>query len=126
MRRDVILTDKAPKPTTSYSQAIGTEKFLFVAGQAGTDPATGKPPEGIAAQTRQALTNIRAILEAGGSSLENIVKVNVFLVKITDYAEMTSVYVSFFPKNPPARTTTTTDLPPGYLIDIDCIAIRPD
>lgn len=125
-RREVVLTDKAPKPTTSYSQAIGTENFLFVAGQAGTDPATGKPPEGIAAQTRQALTNIKMILEAGGSSLEKVVKVNVFLVRISDYTEMTNVYVSFFPRNPPARTTTTTDLPPGYLIDIDCVALRAD
>ncbi len=124
MTKDVILTVNAPKPTTSYSQAIGTEKLLFVAGQAGTDPATGKPPEGIVAQTNQALTNIKAILEAGGSSLDRVVKVNVFLVKITDYKEMTDTYVKFFPNNPPARTTTTTDLPPGYLIDIDCIATR--
>jgi 2-iminobutanoate/2-iminopropanoate deaminase len=124
MTREVILTERAPKPTTSYSQAIATEKLLFVAGQAGTNPETGRPPEGIAAQTRQALTNIKAILEAGGSSLEKVVKVNVFLVNIADYSEMTKVYISFFPTNPPARTTTTTDLPPGFLIDVDCIAIK--
>jgi len=122
-----VTTDRAPKAIGPYSQGIKAGDFVFTAGQAGVDPATGKLVEGgIAEQTRQTLKNIQAILEAADSSLECVVKVSVFLQDMADFQAMNAVYAEFFPpdKNPPARTTIqAARLPLGALVEIDAIAL---
>lgn len=127
VRRDVISTDKAPKAIGPYSQGIKAGDFVFTAGQAGVDPATGKLVEGnVAEQTRQVLKNIQAILEAAGTSLDRVVKVGVFLQDMADFQAMNAVYAEFFPpdKNPPARTTVqAARLPLGALVEIDAVAL---
>ena len=96
----VVKTDNAPKPIAPYSQALIAGDFIFVAGQAGVNPATGEVPENVADQTRQALENIKAILEATGTSLDNVVKTTVFLADLTTYNEMNNVYEAYFKGNP--------------------------
>ncbi len=116
MQRKVVKTDSAPKPAGPYSQAIVADNFVFVSGQVGVDPRTNSPVEGIAAQTRQALENLRSILEEAGSSLERIVRVGVFLRDINQFSEMNQVYSSFFSNAPPARTTVQAALPGSFLL----------
>lgn len=125
MTRETVRTQHAPAAIGPYSQAIKANGFVFTAGQAGLDPATGKIVEGgIAAQTRQTLNNIKAILEAGGSSLASVVKTTVFLHRIDDFAAMNSVYQEFFPDAPPARSTVAVkDLPMGALVEIEAVAL---
>jgi reactive intermediate/imine deaminase len=124
MTRDVVRTGAAPKPGGPYSQGIVTEEFVFVAGQDGRDPSTGVRLEGIQAQTRQALKNIGAILNEAGSSLEKVVKVSVFLNDLKDFDEMNKVYITFFPKDPPVRTTVQTPFRGDMLVEIDVIALK--
>ena len=125
--REAVATDKAPKAIGPYSQGIKAGDFVFTAGQAGVDPATGKLVEGgIAEQTRQVLKNIQAILEAAGASLDRVVKCGVFLQDMADFQAMNAVYAEFFPpdKNPPARTTVqAAKLPLGALVEIDAVAL---
>lgn len=124
--RQVIVTDKAPKALGPYSQGIKAGPYVFTAAQVAIDPATGKLVEGdIAAQTRQVLTNIAAIVEAGGSSLGQVVRTTVFLKDLNDFQAMNAVYATFFPPEhqPPARTTLEASrLPLGGLVAIDAIA----
>jgi 2-iminobutanoate/2-iminopropanoate deaminase len=122
--REIISTDKAPAAIGPYSQAVKAGNLLFVAGQIGMDPATGQLREGIEAQTRQALLNLKAILEAAGASLEQVVRVGVFLQDLKDFQAMNAVYAEFFPQSPPARTTVqVAALPRGALVEIDAIAV---
>ncbi len=122
--REIISTDKAPAAIGPYSQAVKAGNLLFVAGQIGIDPATGQLQEGIEAQTRQALLNLKAILEAAGASLEQVVRVGVFLQDLKDFQAMNAVYAEFFPQSPPARTTVqVAALPKGALVEIDAIAV---
>ncbi|MHB8567886.1 MAG: RidA family protein [Nitrososphaerales archaeon] len=121
----VIRTDKTPKPRGPYSQGIEAESFVFVAGQLGMDPATGKLLQGIQEQTRQCLLNIKSILEDSGASLDGVVRTGVYLRNITDIDEMNLVYESFFPQFPPARTTIQASLArPDFLVEIDAIALK--
>ena len=124
MPKQVIRSDKAPKPAGPYSQGILAEKFLFVAGQTGTDPKTGKLPEGVAAQTKQTLENIKAIVEAAGTSLDNVLRVGVYLRDINDFGEMNKVYQTFFTQNQPARSTIQAALVGQFLVEIDCVALK--
>jgi 2-iminobutanoate/2-iminopropanoate deaminase len=124
MPKQVIRSDGAPKPAGPYSQGILAEKFLFVAGQTGTDPKTGKLPEGIAAQTKQTLENVKAVVEAAGTTLDNVVRVGVYLRDIGDFPEMNKVYQTFFTLNPPARSTIQAALVGQFLVEIDCIALK--
>ena len=125
--RDAVSTDKAPKAIGPYSQGIKAGDFVYTAGQAGVDPATGKLVEGgIAEQTRQTLKNVQAIVEAAGATLERVVKCGVFLADMGDFQAMNAVYAEFFPpdKNPPARTTVqAAKLPLGALVEIDVVAL---
>ena len=127
--REAVATEKAPKAIGPYSQGIKAGDFVFTAGQAGVDPATGKLVEGgIAGQTRQVLRNIQSILEAAGSSLDRVVKCGVFLQDMADFQAMNAVYAEFFPpeKNPPARTTVqAAKLPLGALVEVDAVHDRP-
>lgn len=128
MARKVIKTDGAPAALAAYSQAIvASGQFVFAAGQLGLDPATGQLAEGIEKQAERALLNLKAVLEAAGSGLENAVKVTVFLRDINDFSKLNEVYVKFFSKDPPARTTFGgNDLPRGADVEIECIAVIPD
>ncbi|RLC82406.1 MAG: reactive intermediate/imine deaminase [Chloroflexi bacterium] len=126
MLREAISTSKAPAAIGPYSQAIRAGNLVFTAGQLGINPNTGELEEGIEAQTRQALLNLKAILEAAGTSLENVVKTGVFLKDIGDFPAMNAVYAEFFPHSPPARTTLqAAELPKGALVEIEAIAVIP-
>jgi len=122
--RKAVLTEKAPKPLGPYSQGIIEGDFIFVAGQGCTNPATGKLERGdVRSETKQVFENIRAILEAAGSSLERVVKCNVYLRDINDFAAMNEVYATFFSAPFPARTTIQAGaLPGGIAVEIECIA----
>lgn len=122
-KREIILTDKAPAPGP-YSQAIKYGGLVFVSGQTPEDPQTGQPIKGsIGEQTRVVLTNIKAILEAAGSSLDQVLKVNIYLSDIKLKPEMNVVYKEFFKHNPPARIGMGgLDLDDGLDIEIDVIA----
>jgi 2-iminobutanoate/2-iminopropanoate deaminase len=102
MKKEVILG----RPGSPYAKAVKANGFLFVSGNVGVDPATGKVPEGgIKEQTRQVLENLKATVESLGSSLEDVVKVNVYLVNVRDFPGMNEVYKEYFGSEPPARTT---------------------
>ena len=119
-----IQTAKAPAAIGPYSQAIDSGAGLvFVSGQLPIDPATGAFPEGgIKEQTRQSLTNARAILEAAGLGLDKVVKTTVFLSDMGDFAAMNEVYAQFFSAPYPARSAVAVKtLPKGALVEIECI-----
>ena len=126
MPRKIVKTDSAPKPGGPYSQGIVAGNFVFVAGQDGRDPVTGKRASGVKAQTKQTLQNIGAILTQAGTGLQNVVKVSVFLNDINDFEAMNSVYEKFFPKNPPVRTTIQTTFRGDMLVEIDAVAVLPE
>jgi len=125
--REVVATDRAPKAIGPYSQAIRAGEFVFTAGQIGFDPATGQMVDGgIAAQTRQVLENLAAVLEEAGTGLSRVVRVSVAIQNMGDFAAMNDVYAEFFPPDaaPPARMTVeVAKLPRGALVEIDAIAI---
>ena len=123
--KKIVSTDKAPKAIGPYSQAIRTENLVFTAGQLGMDPATMElVPNGIEAQTRQALNNLKNVLESADSGLNYVVKTTVFLQNMSDFSSMNGVYTEFFPENPPARSTIqVAALPKGGLVEIECIAL---
>ncbi|HXI18561.1 MAG TPA: Rid family detoxifying hydrolase [Chloroflexota bacterium] len=116
----VVQTDKAATPIGPYSQAIIAGGMVYVAGEKGIDPVTGKiVPGGIAAETRQTLTNIQHILDAAGSSFDRCVQSFVYLVDINDFAAMNEVYAEFFLVKPPGRTTVAVSaLPAGARVEI--------
>lgn len=125
MEKKIIHTDKAPQALGPYSQGVVAGAYLFAAGQVAADPQTGELVSGdISVQTRQALNNLVAVLEAGGSSLDRVVKTTVFLTNLDDFAAMNSVYAEFFPAEPPARTTVqVARLPRGALLEIEAVAL---
>ena len=122
--RKAIVTDKAPKPVGPYSQGIIEEDFIFVAGQGPINPGTGSLELGdVRAETRRVFENMRAILQAAGSSLDHVVKCNVYLRDIKDFAAMNEVYATYFSAPFPARTTIQAGaLPGGIAVEIECIA----
>jgi 2-iminobutanoate/2-iminopropanoate deaminase len=122
--RQPVTTDKAPKPVGPYSQAIVEGNLIFLAGQGPTDPATGELEMGnVQAQTSRVLENIRAILEAAGSSMDKVVRCNVYLKDIRDFAAMNEVYARMFSPPYPARTTIQAGaLPGGIGVEIECVA----
>ena len=122
--RKAVETDKAPKPIGPYSQAIVEGDFIFLAGQGPTNPATGKyEPGDVASETKQTFANMKAILESAGSSLDKVVKCNVYLRDIKDFAAMNEVYKTMFTQPYPARTTIQAGaLPRGFAVEIECVA----
>lgn len=123
--KEAICTEAGPTPVGPYSQAVRAGGFLFVAGQGPLDPATRELPVGIEAQTRQVLRNIAAILDAGGCTLDDVVKVTVHLADIGQFAAFNAVYGEYFREPYPVRTTVGSQLP-GILVEIDAIALVPD
>ena len=120
--RKVVRTSEGPSPGGPYSQAIVADGFVFVAGQASVNPSTNELELGdVRSETRRTLQNIRAILEAAGSSLRDVVRVGVFLADMQDFDGMNAVYGEFFTEDPPARTTVGAQLP-KIKVEIDCIA----
>jgi 2-iminobutanoate/2-iminopropanoate deaminase len=124
--RKTIQTDKAPKAVGPYSQALQVGDTLYVSGQLGIDPATGKLVEGgTPAQTRQALLNVQAILTAAGFSMKDAVQVQVFLADIEDFAQVNEVYKTFFTEPYPARAAfAVAALPAGGRVEIMVTAHR--
>ena len=122
--RQAILTDKAPKPIGPYSQAIVENGFIFLAGQGPMNPATGiLELNDVRVATKQTFANMQAILEAAGATLADVVKCNVYLRDIDDFAAMNEVYASVFTAPFPARTTIQAGaLPGGIPVEIECIA----
>jgi 2-iminobutanoate/2-iminopropanoate deaminase len=120
----VVSTDRAPAAIGPYSQAIVHGGLVYCSGQVALDPATGQLVAGaVGAQTERALHNLAAVLEAAGSSRDRVVKTTVFLVAMTDFAEMNKVYEKFFAGHKPARATVAVkELPRGAQVEIDCIA----
>ena len=123
MTRKAYSTPAAPKPVAAYSVGMSAAGLVFTAGQGGHDPKTGELPDGIAAQTRQALENVEAILRAGNSSLASAVKISIFIADRADYAAMNEVYREYMPDDPPVRTTVQAGLGVGMLVEIDAIAV---
>lgn len=122
-----IATTAAPQPVGHYSQARAVGSILAVAGQIGADPATGQlvGPD-VATQTRQALSNLRAILAAAGLDFSHVIRLGVFLSDTSDFAAMNAVFAEEIPMPPPARTTVTVGLPAGARVEIDAIAAYGD
>jgi len=125
MSREIISTDAAPRAIGPYSQALRAGGFLFLSGQIALDPRREQLVGGdIKQQTRRVLENVKALLQAAGSSLNRVVKCTVFLADMNDFGAMNEEYGSFFQEEPPARTTVAASrLPRGALVEIDVIAL---
>jgi reactive intermediate/imine deaminase len=124
MAKTAISTNRAPVPVAAYSQAVRAGNIVQVAGQGPADPATGEfVSGGIAAQTRQTLDNVRAVLEAADASFDDVVMTRVYLADLADFAGMNEVYTAYVTEPYPARTTVAVGLPPGMLVEIDVLAV---
>ncbi|MGH9734161.1 MAG: RidA family protein [Candidatus Acidiferrales bacterium] len=123
--KDVISTDKGPKAIGPYSQAIRANGFIFVSGQVAFDPATGQLVEGdVGKQTARVLDNLKAIVEAAGSSLEKAIRATVFLKDMNDFTAMNEVYARYFSHQPPARSTVeVARLPRDVRVEIDLMTL---
>jgi 2-iminobutanoate/2-iminopropanoate deaminase len=124
MDKSLVRTDKAPTPGP-YSQAVRVGKTIYVAGFVAFDPSTRKVvPGGIREQATRVMESIKVVLEAAGASMKDVVKTDVFLTDVKDYAIMNDVFKSYFPVGPPARVTVGVKLPfPELLIEMDAIAV---
>ena|SRR2546423_6609828 len=123
MPRKAITSDKIPKPIAPFSIAVRDGDRVYCSGQVGADPSTGKLVDGIAAQTEQAFRNVEAILKAAGKSMDDVVKVNVYLADMKNFAAMNEVYARMFKAPYPARTTVgVAALPLGAAVEIEMIA----
>jgi 2-iminobutanoate/2-iminopropanoate deaminase len=124
MSRRPVRSERAPGAIGPYSQAIAADGWLFLSGQVGLDPASGKLVEGdVGAQTERALLNLQGVLEKAGASLADVVRCTVYLREMADFAAMNAVYARFFPQEPPARSTVAVaGLPRDARVEIDAIA----
>lgn len=125
MSKQAVHTDQAPAAIGPYSQGIIANGFIFTSGQAALIPGTKTLAEsGIQEQTRQTLENLKAVLEAAGSSMSSVVKSTVFLKDMNDFAAMNEVYATYFPNTPPARSTVqVARLPLDALVEIEMVAL---
>lgn len=126
MNRHAVHTEQAPAALGPYSQAIVAQGFVFCSGMAGIDPETGVAPEGIEAQTEQALRNLATVLEAAGTSMDGVVKTTIFYSDVDDFPKLNEVYARHMPDPPPARSAPAhIRLPRGLLVSIEAIAVLP-
>jgi 2-iminobutanoate/2-iminopropanoate deaminase len=126
MNRSAVSSASAPAALGPYSQAIVANGFVFCSGTAGIDPETGEAPEGIAAQTEQALRNLAAVLAEAGASMDDLVKTTIFFADVSTFATLNEVYAGHMPDPPPARSApANVTLPRGLLISIEAIAVLP-
>lgn len=127
MKPEKVHSDNAPAAVGPYSQGISVGDFVFCSGQLGIDPTTGQfITDGVQGQTRRALQNLSAMLEAAGTDLAHVVKTTVFLSDMGDFKAMNAVYAEFFGDAPPARSTIAVkDLPLGGMVEIEAIAVKP-
>lgn len=122
--KEILATTGAPAAIGPYSQGIKAGNLIITSGQIPLNPATGAFPEGIEAQTKQSLENCKAVLEAAGAKLSDVIKTTVFLSDMNNFAAMNGVYATFFPENPPARSAVeVARLPKDAMIEIECIAV---
>lgn len=126
MQRERVSTTSAPAAIGPYSQAIITDNMVFASGQIALDPDTGQlVGEDVREQTRRALQNVAAVLNAAGSSPAQVLKTTVFLTTMANFTAMNEVYAEFFPAPPPARSTVAVaELPKSALVEIEVIALR--
>jgi 2-iminobutanoate/2-iminopropanoate deaminase len=125
MKREIVTTDKAPRAIGPYSQAVRAGGFVFLSGQIPLNPISGELVAGdVRVQTERVIRNLKAVLEAAGSSLDNVVKTTVFLKDMNDFAAMNEVYTQYFGKTAPARATVqAARLPKDVSVEIDAIAV---
>ena len=125
IKKEIVRAEKAPRAIGPYSAAVKAGDFVYTAGQLGVDPESGEfVPGGIQAETRQALENLRAVLEAAGSSLDQVVKTTVFLRDMDEFAAMNEVYGEFFSENHPARSAVQpAALPKNGAVEIEAVAL---
>lgn len=128
MKKKIVIADRAPKAIGPYSAGVKAGNFIYTAGQLGIDPKTGEfVPGGIETETRQALNNLKAVLESAGSSLQHVVKTTVFLRDMNDFGLMNGVYAQFFTDNYPARSAIqVARLPKDAAVEIEAVAIMPE
>ena len=124
MPRQGIQPEGMPRPEPPYSPVVVSGETVYTAGQIGRD-ADGNIAEGIEAQTRQTLENVKACVEAAGCTMDDVVKVNAYLVDLGDFAGYNAVYEEFFTEPYPARTSVQAGLPAGVLVEIEAVARRP-
>lgn len=124
-KKEIVIAEKAPQAIGPYSAAVKAGNFVFTAGQLGIDPESGEfVSGGIEAQTRQALENLAAVLQAAGTSLENVVKTTVFLNDMNDFGAMNGIYGQFFTEKFPARSAVqAARLPKDGLVEIEAVAL---
>jgi 2-iminobutanoate/2-iminopropanoate deaminase len=127
MKKEIVKTNKAPKAIGPYSAGVKVGQFVYTAGQLGIDPETGAfVPGGIVPETRQALTNLKAVLDAAGSSLNQVVKTTVFLKDMDEFSAMNEVYAEFFTDQYPARSAVqVARLPKDGAVEIEAVAVLP-
>ena len=122
MSRETVTAGGAPEPAGPYSHAVIANGFVYVSGQGPVNPETGSAPDGFEDQVRQTFENLRTILEAAGSGLDGVAKVNAYLTDLTRFGRFNEVYREFFAQDPPARTTVGADLL-GILVEVDFVAV---
>ena len=124
--KTVIATTNAPSAIGPYSQAISVNGMVYTSGQLGIDPATGMIPEGIVAQTRQSLTNVKAILEQAGLTMDHVIKTTVFLSDMNNFVSMNEVYAEFFTEGsyPSRSAVEVARLPKDAMVEIEVIAVK--
>ena len=124
--KQVIFAEKAPAAVGPYSHAIGCGDLVFLSGQVPLVPETGLIAQGgIVEQTRQMMSNIRAVLEASGLTFENVVKTTVFMTDLKDFTTFNEIYAEYFPQDPPARSCVqVAALPKGALVECECVCAR--
>ncbi len=125
LNKKIIISNNAPKALGTYSQGVSINNLLFTSGQIGIDPKSGKLCQNdFLTESRQVLNNIKAILEDGGSSLDNIIKITVFLTDLANFSNLNIVFEDFFKMNPPARSTVEVSaLPMGAKVEIEAIGL---
>lgn len=123
--KKTVTAPNAPTAIGPYSHAVTTDNLVFTSGQLGIDPATGKLPEGVEAQARQALENLKAVLTAAGASLQTVVKTTVFVKNMSDFKAVNAIYAEYFPQDCPARSCVeVAALPAGGLVEVEAIAVK--